>query len=322
MKWISEVVKKARPAIVKLAISTILLVVVYSLEGPIALLLKPLVGDELAYILYLLLFAPVILSTSYQIFRVYSSVSTQLIEGPLGKLRIRSAIPTILLFNRIFGLVLLLITVLWLLSRKIPFLYGLMEGIVASFSGVFSLLIALILALQVKEILGNFLAGLIIKTSAVISEGEYISMDQEYVRIQKIDLSYTRVIDILGEETYIPNLRFLLENFRKPFSKDNRRYIDLRFSLPYRYSPKEVEQKVTELVEQYNSQAEHSDARIDDFRLAMVSLAEYSLVYELRVRPSWPVFPEAMRSSVMRLVHEKFGEDLATPMLLDIKKQS
>ena len=206
MMDIPEFVKKARPAILKFAISAILLVIVYSLEGLITLLLSPLVGQNLAHVLYLLLFVPLILFTSYQIFKTYSIVSTDLIEGPLARLRIRSAIPTILLFNRIFGLVLLLVATLWLLSSKIPFLYGLMGGIAASFSGAFSLLIALILALQVKEIVGNYLAGIMIKASGVVSEQEFIGMGDEYLKIQKIDLSYTRVTDHLGEETYIPNL--------------------------------------------------------------------------------------------------------------------
>jgi hypothetical protein len=62
-------------------------------------------------------------------------------------------------------------------------------------------------------------------------------------------------------------------------------------------------------------------APIDDFRLVIVSLADYSVVYELRVKPSQSVFPETMRSTVRRLVYEKFGEDLATPMILDVRKQ-
>jgi hypothetical protein len=52
----------------------------------------------------------------------------------------------------------------------------------------------------------------------------------------------------------------------------------------------------------------------------MVSLADYSVVYELRVKPSQSVFPEAMRSTVRRLVYEKFGADLATPTLLELRK--
>jgi small-conductance mechanosensitive channel len=321
LKWLSEAARRMRPAFVRLVVSCVLLILVYSLEEPITRLLKLFVEESLAETLYLVLLAPLMLLTSYYIFRVYASISTSVIEGPLAKLKIRSAVPTILLLNKIFGLVLLFITALWLLSRKIPFLYSLVEGLVGSFSGVFSLLIALVLAMQVKEIVGNFLAGLMIKTSGVIIEGEYISIGEEYYRIEKIDLSYTKVTDLLSEETYIPNLKFLIESFRKPFSKDSRRYIDLRFSLPYKYPIKEVEQRVSELVEQHNTQTRHSDARIDDFRLVIVSLADYSVVYELRVKPSQSVFPEAMRSNVRRLVYEKFGEDLATPMILDVRKQ-
>jgi small-conductance mechanosensitive channel len=321
-KWLSEAARRMRPAVVKLVGSCVLLVIVYLLEEPIARLLKLFVGESFGETLYLVLLAPLMLLTSYYVFRVYASVSTSVIEGPLAKLKIRSAIPMIVLLNRIFGIVLLLIAALWLLSLRIPFLYSLVEGIVGSFSGVFSLLIALVLAMQVKEIVGNFLAGLMIKTSGVISEGEYINIGEEYCRIEKIDLPYTKVTDLLGEEIYIPNLKFLIETFRKPFSEGNRRYIDLRFSLPYKYPIKEVEQKVNELVKQHNNQPQHSDARIDDFRLVMVSLADYSVVYELRVKPSHSVFPEAMRTTLRRLVYEKFGEDLATPMILNVRKQT
>jgi len=69
----------------------------------------------------------------------------------------------------------------------------------------------------------------------------------------------------------------------------------------------------------YNQTPNHA-VRIDDFMMVTVDLAAYSVIYELRVKPSAPVFPESIRSGFMRLLHEKYGEDLATPMILDIRK--
>ena len=305
---------------VKLVISCVLLVVIYSLEKPITDLFALAVGESPAYVLYVVLLVPPEILAAYCVYQLYVAFSMPVIQFSLAKLKVRSA--TILLLNKILGVILLFTTAIGLLSTKFPFLYVYAQGVIASFSGIFSLLVTLIVAMQMKEIGGNFLSGLMIKSSDVISEGDYIKLESgmEYVRIEKIDHTYTRVVNILSEETFIPNLKFLTENFRKPFSKENREYVDLRFNLSYKYSPKQVEQDVTELVAQYNSQSENRNVKIDGFLVVTIDLGDYSVIYELRVKPSTPVFPEAIRSDFRRLLHEKYGEDLATPMLLNLRK--
>jgi len=318
--WLAVGRRMKSPA-VKLVISCILLVVIYSLEKPITDLFALAVGESPAYVLYVVLLVPPEILASYCVYQLYVAFSMPVIQFSLAKLKVRSATSTILLLNKILGVILFVTTVIWLLSTRFPFLYVYAQSVIASFSGLFSLLVTLIVAMQMKEIGGNFLAGLMIKSSDVISEGDYIKLETgtEYVRIEKIDHTYTRVVNILNEETFIPNLKFLTENFRKPFSKENREYVDLRFSLSYKYSPKQVEQDVTELVTQYNSQSENRN-KIDQFLVVTIDLGDYSVIYELRVKPSTPVFPEAIRSDFRRLLHEKYGEDLATPMLLNLRK--
>ena len=306
---------------VRLLILCILVVIIYlhPLEKTVTGLFSLSIGPTDAETLYLLLLVPIDLLVAYFAYRIYLDLSALIIEASLTKLKARSATRSILVLNKILGLVLLIITVIWLLSSKFPFLAGYTEAAIASFSGLFSLLLTLIVAMQMKEVGGNFLAGMLLRASDTLDEGDYIKMDSEYVRVEKIDHSYTHVVNILGERVFIPNLKFLTDNFRKPYSKQTREYVDLRFALSYDYSPKQVEQDMSALVNQHN-QTPNSSVKIDEFLVVTVDLAAYSVIYELRVKPSAPIFPEAVRSDFRRLLHEKYGEDLATPMLLNVRK--
>ncbi len=319
--WL-DVARRMKSPAVKLVIACVIFVVIYSLEKPIIDLFALAIGESPAYALYLVLLVPPEILASYCIYQLYVGFSTPMIQFSLAKLKAHSATSTILVLNKILGVILFITTVIWLLSTRFPFLYVYAQSVIASFSGLFSLVVILIVSMNLKEIGGNFLAGLMIKSSDLINEQDYIKLDSgtEYVRVEKIDHTYTHVVNILNEETFIPNLKFLMENFRKPFSKDNREYVNLRFSLSYKYSPKQVEQDVTGLVTQYNNQSENSNVKIDQFLVVTIDLGDYSVIYELRVKPSTPVFPEAVQSDFRRLLHEKYGEDLATPMLLNLRK--
>ena len=320
-QWPRETFARTKPTIGKLLVSCILLVVLHFLEEPITRLLSLAVGAYVAEYLYLALLVPLEILASYYVYKVYVAVSTPVIEASLTKLKVRSTGSTILLLNKILGIVFLITTAIWLLSSKIPFLYGYAQGVIASFSGIASLLVTLIVAMQMKEVAGNFLAGLVIKSSDVISEGDYIKLDStsEYVRVEKIDHTYSRVVNHLNEEAFVPNLKFLVENFRKPFSRDKHEYVDVRFDLSYNYHAEQVEQDVKAMVARFNGRG-IGCVQINEFLVVVVALKEYSVIYELRVKPSTPVFPQVIQSDFRRLLLEKYGENLATPMLLNIRK--
>lgn len=311
---------RARRDIIKFIISVLILILVYALDAFVRPILESLIEKELAGSIFLLILSLAIISTSYCIYRVYVSTTSHLIGRLSVKPTIRPALPTILSLNRIVGLTIAGLIALWLLSAKIPFLYEIVRGIASSFSGLFSILIALVLSMQVKEIVGNYLAGLIIKSSGTISSEEYLIIGDEYLKVEKVDSSYTILVNRFGERIYIPNLKFLIEAFRKPFSKGNIRYIDIKFGLPYRYRPEEVRQKLAFLMDKLNKQEKGPMPLVDDHRLLVADLANYCVIYELQVKPQKPVFPEALRSNIRQLLHEEFGEDLATPTMVDIMK--
>jgi len=310
----------AKHEIVKLVISALILILIYALDAYLRPLLESLIEKELANTIILSILSIMIVTTCYYIYKAYVSTTSYLIGGLSVKPNIRPALPTILSLNRTIGLAIAVLIALWLLSVKIPFLYEIVRGIAASFSGLFSILIALVLSMQVKEIVGNFLAGLIIKSSGTISQGEFLTINDEYLKVEKVDSSYTLLVNRFGERVFVPNLKFLVEAFRKPFSKGSIRYIDLKFSLPYKHRPEEVHQKLALLMDKLNKQEKGTGPLVDDHRLLLADLANYSVVYELQVRPLKPVFPEALRSNIRQLLHEEFGEDLATPTMVDITK--
>ena len=317
---LSEHMRRMKFVFARLLVICILLVGIYShpLEKSFTELLSLAVGPIAAEYLYLLLFVPLGILVAYFASRIYVDLSSFIISLSLSKLKVRSSSP-IFLLNKILGFGLLIITAIWILSSKFPFLTQYVEAVMASFSGLFSLLVTLVVAMQMKEIGGNFIAGIILRASDVVNEGEYVRLDNEYVRIEKIGSTYTNAVNILDERIFIPNLKFLTDNFRKPYSKQNLEYVDLRFSVSYEYPMKQVEQDVSGLVNQYN-QTPNLNVKIKDFTVVTIDLAAYSVIYELRLKPSAPIFPEAIRSDFRRLLHEKYGEDLATPMMLNIRK--
>lgn len=319
-KSIMYTVKKMRYTIIRLAISIFLLVLIYGLSGSILFFMKLFLEEKIAKAIYLSLLGTTILSTSYYIYKTHASITARIIEMLSTKPTLRPAIPIVSLFSKIMGLVLASIVTLSLFSIEIPLFFGLMQGILASFSGIFSILIALILALQVKEIAGNYIAGLVMKASALVSEQEFLNIDQEDLKVEKIDYSHTKLLNHLGEEIYLPNLKFLTDAFRKPSTRKIESYINLRFSLPYLFSQEEVQGKIAEIVERHNSETQGPASRIKEYRLLLLDLAGNAIVYELQIKVYKRMFPEVLRSSIRQLLHKEFGEDLATPILLDMRK--
>src|SRR5208283_2693546 len=164
--WLGVGRRMKSPA-VKWVISCVLWVVVYSLEKPITDLFALAVGESPAYVLYVVLLVPPEILAAYCVYQLYVAFSMPVIQFSLAKLKVRSATSTILLLNKILGVILLFTTAIGLLSTKFPFLYVYAQGVIASFSGIFSLLVTLIVAMQMKEIGGNFLSGLMIKSTDV-----------------------------------------------------------------------------------------------------------------------------------------------------------
>jgi len=223
---------------------------------------------------------------------------------PLGSL-VRAAFAAVAVL--VFAIVLLNT-----LSLKVSAVAGVVERLSSALGGFFLMLIALVLALQVREIVGNYLAWLVVRFSDLVEEGDYISFGDEFLKVVRIGYSHTLLVNTFEEEVYVPNLRFLLEAYRKPYSRRARRYLEVRFTLPYSYPYGEVATRVHKTLQNLDI----PEASIASFRLLVRELQAYAVVYELRVKPDRPVFPNTFNSYVMRALLEEFGEALSTPALV------
>jgi len=308
--------RRVKGTVAGLAASLLLLVPLYLFEDAIVSSLAVFIGKAIAEAVYFSLLGLTSLSASFYTYKACTTLTSLLMDRLSEKPSLKPAVPLLSMVSKVLALALALTVALWLLSVRISFLYDLVQGMLASLSELASTLIALVLALQVKEIVGNYIAGLIIKASGLVDEGEFLRLSGEYVRVEKINYAYTRLVNRFGEEICVPNLRFLLESFRKPYSRGSGRYVELRFSLPYSYSPDEVRKRVKQLLERYNRT--YSSPRVRSYRLLVLDLASYSVIYELQVKPSRPVFPESLKSDMRQLLLEEFGEDLATPTIISL----
>jgi len=159
------------------------------------------------------------------------------------------------------ALIAFLVTGLRVLAYRVTAVAGVVEWLSQAFLGFFSTLIALVLAMQVREIVGNYLAWAVIKAGNLIERGEYISLGDEVYRVVRIDYSHTIMLNCLNEEVYVPNLRFLLEIFRKEFSRTARMFVSVRFTLPYSYPLERVREGAANAIKRYSQRYDGAGTR-------------------------------------------------------------
>lgn len=290
-----------------------LLFVLHAAERRILAALGLALPPELAAAVYFAAFGAAALAFSYALARLVYKIgvlASTLVSRASPRLKLLSS-----LVRALFAAAALLafaVALLNLLSLKVAAVSEVVEWLSTTLGGFFSMLVALILALQVREIVGNYLAWLVIKFGALVEEGDYISFGGEFLKVVRVGPSHVLLVNTFEEEVYVPNLKFLLETFRKPFGRRTRRYLEVRFTLPYSYSYREVAARVHKAFQNFDC----PEAPIASYRLLVSELQPYAVVYELRVKPEKPVFPNTFNSEVMRVLLDEFGEALSTPTLV------
>lgn len=298
----------------RVVLTAALLFAIHVSEQFITYYIEFILPPEQSSSIYIALFGLISLILSYFLARlVYDiggAISTLLSEKPAYK--------QLTFFARVsFGaiaILVFLVTSLRLVSIRVAAVAGVAEWLASTLSGFTSILIAMIVALQVREIFGNYLAWVVLRFSDLIEAGDYINFSSEVLKVVRVGYSHTVLLNDLNEEIYVPNLRFLIESFRKTFSRRTRSYVDLRFTLPYSFPYEDVKAGVIRALQTYSEQ--HESIGISDYRFLISELSPYSVNYELRVKPDRAVFPQMFRSDIMRQLLKEFGEALATPALI------
>jgi len=292
-----------------------LILALYIAEPKALAVLELALPPELAGAVYFAAFSVAALAFSYALARlVYKVGALTSAAITAASPRLKPLGPPLRVFFALAALLAFTVALLNLLSLKVSAVAGFVEWLTSALGGFFSMLIALILALQVKEIVGNYLAWLIIKFGGLVEEGDFVSFGGEFLKVVRVGSSHTLLVNTFEEEVYVPNLKFLLEAYRKPFSRRGRRYLEVCFTLPYSYPYREVAARVHKALMELDC----PEASIASYRLLVRELQPYAVVYELRVKPSKPVFPNAFNSAVMAALLEEFGEALSTPALVSL----
>ncbi len=263
---------------------------------------------------YIALFGLISLALSYFLARLAYDIGGAILT-PLGrKPAYRPLMPFIRASFGAVAVLVFIVAILRLVSIRVAAVAGVAEWLASTLSGFASILIAMIVALQVREIFGNYLAWVVLRFSDLVEEGDYISFGGEVLKVVKVGYSHAVLLNSLNEEVYVPNLKFLIESYRRTFTRRTRSYVDLRFTLPYSFPYEDVKAGVARALQAYGEQ--HESIGVSDYRLLVSELSPYSVTYELRVRPEKPVYPQMFRSEVMKQLLKEFGEALATPTLI------
>ncbi len=188
-----------------------------------------------------------------------------------------------------------------LLALEFPAILGYMSSIIPSF---ISILISLILAIQLGSLFVNYVAGVLVRVEHLLEEGDFIEFEGEVLRVEKTRFFCVEAVNRFGEQVVIPNVKLIEAPFKKLFSRGKTRFIEVRFTLPYQIPFEEVEKVVRKVVGRRS------------YKLLVLDLGNYAVVYELQVKPSKPVFPEGFRSDLRKALLREFGSKLSMPLMV------
>jgi len=283
-------------------------------EAVVARWLEPLVPPWALESALLAAFIALALALAYLVARVVLRLGGLVTSSLERRPALRSLVPLVRASFAVAALVAFLVVSLRVLAYRVAAVAGVVEQLSQALSGFLSTLIALILALQVREVVGNYIAWAIIKAAGLVEQGDYVSFGGEVLKVVRIGYSHTVMVSNLNEEVYVPNMRFLLETFRKGFSRAVRMFVSVRFTLPYSLPLDRVREGVANAIERYAQR--YDSVGVAEYRLLIYDLSPYTVTYELWVKPARPTFPIALRSAIMGELLREFGEALSAPVLL------
>ncbi|MEM0460220.1 MAG: mechanosensitive ion channel [Thermofilaceae archaeon] len=282
------------------------------LEWRFSPILEGFLPSELVSIFFTLLHVVFGLVFSYFLARFTARAAGALIRLLLPPSTPKLVVGGLNLLVKFAALLVFLTASLYALSFRITAVAETIKWLGEALSGFVSTLIALVIALQLRDIVGNYLAWFVIRIASLVEPGDYVSFSGEILKCVSIGGSHVRFVNPLGEEVYVPNLRFLIETFRKKFSRTTTGYVDMRFTVPYSVPYERVKAAVTRVINELSE----SNEGVRSYQLLIADLSNYGVVYELWIKPEHPVFPAVFRSSAMVLLQKELGDLLATPMLI------
>ncbi len=188
-------------------------------------------------------------------------------------------------------------------------------GWLASAAGnIASILATFIIAMQLGNLLANYLAGLVLRIEEFVEEGDFIEIGNMLLMVRRLGWYSVEAEDRFGNIVYVPNMSLMTKILRRAFSRISYRYVEVRFTLPYGISLEEVRRRV--------DLAMAATRRVVSHRLLIYELGPYAVTYELQAQPRKAMFEEQFRSIIRAALLHEFGELLSTPMIVSMRARN
>lgn len=200
---------------------------------------------------------------------------------------------------------LLILLVLLLVLATLP----IDESLRAQLFSLFGLLISAMIALSSTTLVGNLMAGLMLRNMNSFGVGDFIRVKQTYGRVSEIGLLHVEIQDENRALVCLPNMLLIADSFQVTLRSGA--VIHCEVSLGYDVSHSLVEPLLFEAAEQ---------AGFSDAAVLIKELGDYSVLYRVVAKledvKQVLTAPSRLRARVLDVLHEQ-GIEIASPTLMN-----
>lgn len=185
--------------------------------------------------------------------------------------------------------------------------------LIAGFSlqsvSIFSGIAGVAVSLAFRDLLNNFIAGVIIKWDGTVTDNQYIVVDQDTEgTVKKISLRYTLLETRDKIDSMVPNSKFLSTDIMNYSTQGGEVRISVAFRLSRNLNPETVKKQIETKIPMC------SDRILTDLnnqpRVFLTGTDDISNIYDLRF---WIRDPQNgignVKSDAMFLIHKEFGQE-------------
>lgn len=183
------------------------------------------------------------------------------------------------------------------------------EELRAQLFSLFGLLISAVIALSSTTLVGNLMAGLMLRNIDSFTLGDFIRFNQVYGRVSDIGLLHVEIQDENRALVCIPNMQLISGSFQVTLRSGA--MINCTVTLGYDVPHSLIERLLLEAAE---------EAGFDDATVLITDLGDYSIAYKLIVKLEdvklLLTAPSRLRARVLDVLHAQ-GVEIASPTLMN-----
>ncbi len=152
-----------------------------------------------------------------------------------------------------------------------------------------------------KEIIGNFISGIVLLFEGALKPGDIINFDQEMTQVKKLGVRSTTVITANNVEKIIPNQTFLTSSVITYTGSDPVIRLLLPIGVGYESDPEKVIQILLEIAQENSQVLEQPQPSV-----FLISFGESSINFELAVWLDDPIIRKRVASELNIAIWQAF----------------